>query len=158
MHSTSRTRDSEQTNVIEYASTDRCSSSARSKSTDTRIQCTPSRKCSTSPRGGTSMVEQQMMVVNYLVLYQRVMNLKHPHTHNKQSQHPDELGDADFPPTSPHHEPLVAARCVNGTLLRPGNAEEEPPSTACRTERGIRSRRSFHWAEEFQGSTILQEA
>ena len=47
-------------------------------------------------------------------------------------QHPDELGDADFPPTLPPQEPLVAARCVNGTLLRPGNAEEEPPSTACR--------------------------
>ena len=47
-------------------------------------------------------------------------------------QHPDELGDADFPPSLTHQEPLVAARCVNGTLLRPGNAEEEPPSTACR--------------------------
>ena len=47
-------------------------------------------------------------------------------------QHPDELGDADFPSTPPHQEPLVAARCVNGILLRPGNAEEEPPSTACR--------------------------
>ena len=49
-------------------------------------------------------------------------------------QHPDELGDADFPPAPPQRESLVAARCVNGTLLRPGNAEEEPPSTACRTE------------------------
>ena len=38
---------------------------------------------------------------------------------------PDELQDA--------HSPVapLAARCVNGTLLRPGNAEEEPPSTAC---------------------------
>ena len=31
------------------------------------------------------MVEQEMMVVNSLVLYQRVMNPKHPFTHNKQS-------------------------------------------------------------------------
>ena len=26
----------------------------------------------------------------------------------------------------------MAARCVDGTLVRPGQAEEEPPSTACR--------------------------
>ena len=45
---------------------------------------------------------------------------------------PDELNDAHSPLAPPQQEPLVAARCVNGTLLRPGNAEEEPPSTACR--------------------------
>ena len=47
-------------------------------------------------------------------------------------QCPDELNDAQCPPTPPHPEPLVAARCVNGTLVRPDNAEAEPPSTACR--------------------------
>ena len=47
-------------------------------------------------------------------------------------QHPDELDDANFPHNPPALEPLVAARCINGTLLRPGNAEEKPPSTACR--------------------------
>ena len=47
-------------------------------------------------------------------------------------QHPDELNDADFLHNPPALEPLVAARCVNGTLVRPGNAEEELPSTACR--------------------------
>ena len=45
---------------------------------------------------------------------------------------PDELHDARSPLAPLHQEPLVAARCVNGTLLRPGNAEEEQPSTACR--------------------------
>ena len=32
-------------------------------------------------------------------------------------QQPDELDDADFPPVLHPQEPLVAARCVNGTLL-----------------------------------------
>ena len=45
---------------------------------------------------------------------------------------PDELHDVHSPIAPPHQEPLVAARCVNGTLLRPGNAEEDQPSTACR--------------------------
>ena len=46
---------------------------------------------------------------------------------------PDELNDAHSPFAPLHQEPkLVAARCVNGTLLRPGNAEEDQPSTACR--------------------------
>ena len=45
---------------------------------------------------------------------------------------PEELHDAHSPLAPLHPELLVAARCVNGTLLRPGNAEEEPPSTACR--------------------------
>ena len=45
---------------------------------------------------------------------------------------PDELNDARSPLAPLQPEPLVAARCVNGTLLRPGNAEEEPPSTARR--------------------------
>ena len=55
------------------------------------------------------------------------------HPYQQQTvQEPDELDDADFPPALHPQEPLVAARCVNGTLLRPGNAEEETPSTACR--------------------------
>ena len=47
-------------------------------------------------------------------------------------QQPDELNDAHSPFAPLHQEPLAAARCVNGTLLRPGNAEEDQPSTACR--------------------------
>ena len=47
-------------------------------------------------------------------------------------QQPDELNDAHSPFAPPQPELLVAARCVNGTLLRPGQAEEESPSTACR--------------------------
>ena len=47
-------------------------------------------------------------------------------------QHPDELDDAAFPPPPPRPEPLVAARCVNGTLLRRGDAEEELPRHADR--------------------------
>ena len=33
-------------------------------------------------------------------------------------QHPDELGDAVFPSRPHHQQPLVAARCVNGTLVQ----------------------------------------
>ena len=37
-----------------------------------------------------------------------------------------------YSPIAPLHEaPLVAARCVNGTILRPSNVEEDQPSTAC---------------------------
>ena len=43
---------------------------------------------------------------------------------------PDELHDAH--PIAPLQQaPLVAARCVNGTILRPSNAEDDHPSTAC---------------------------
>ena len=44
----------------------------------------------------------------------------------------DELHDVHSPIAPLHQEPLVAARCVNGTILRPSNAEEDQPSTACR--------------------------
>ena len=47
-------------------------------------------------------------------------------------QHPDELGNAVFPSPPQLQQPLVAARCVNGNLVRPANTEEESPSTACR--------------------------
>ena len=47
-------------------------------------------------------------------------------------QQPDELNDAHSPFAPPQQAQLVAARCVNGTLLRPGQAEEDSPSTACR--------------------------
>ena len=47
-------------------------------------------------------------------------------------QHPAELANAGLPPPPELQQPLVAARCVNGNLVRPDNAEEEPPSTACR--------------------------
>ena len=44
---------------------------------------------------------------------------------------PDELHDA-HPPIAPLPQvPVIAARCVNGTILRPSNAEEDHPSTAC---------------------------
>ena len=44
---------------------------------------------------------------------------------------PDELHDVRSPVAPLQQAPMVAARCVNGTLLRPGNAEEDQPSTAC---------------------------
>ena len=47
-------------------------------------------------------------------------------------QQPDELGIAEIPPFQIPQQPLVAARCVNGNLVRPDHTEEEPPSTACR--------------------------
>ena len=47
-------------------------------------------------------------------------------------QQPDELGNTEIPPHQLHQQPLTAARCVNGSLVRPDNAEEEHPSTACR--------------------------
>ena len=45
---------------------------------------------------------------------------------------PDELHNVQFPVAPLHQEPLIAARCVNGTIVRPSNAEEDQPSTACR--------------------------
>ena len=47
-------------------------------------------------------------------------------------QQQDELNDVTSPFAPPHQEPLVAARCVNGTLVRPVPSDEESPSTACR--------------------------
>ena len=47
-------------------------------------------------------------------------------------QQPDELGIAEIPPFQLPQQPLTAARCVNVSLVQPDNAEEEPPSTACR--------------------------
>ena len=44
---------------------------------------------------------------------------------------PDELHDAHSPIAPLQQAPLVAARCVNGTILRPRSAEDEHPSTAC---------------------------
>ena len=44
---------------------------------------------------------------------------------------PDELYDAHSPVAPLHPAPLVAARCVNGSILRPSTAEDEHPSTAC---------------------------
>ena len=41
-------------------------------------------------------------------------------------QQPDELGNTEIPPLQLHQQPLTAAQCVNGSLVRPGNAEEEP--------------------------------
>ena len=44
---------------------------------------------------------------------------------------PDELHDAHSPIAPLPQVPVIAARCVNGTILRPSNAEEDHPSTAC---------------------------
>ena len=44
---------------------------------------------------------------------------------------PDELHDAHSPIAPLHQAPLVAARCVNGSILRPSNTEDDHPSTAC---------------------------
>ena len=42
----------------------------------------------------------------------------------------DELQNAHSPIAPLPQVPVIAARCVNGNLLRPSNAEEEQPSTA----------------------------
>ena len=44
---------------------------------------------------------------------------------------PDELHDVHSPDAPLHQAPFVAARCVNGTLMRPGSVEDDQPSTAC---------------------------
>ena len=43
---------------------------------------------------------------------------------------PDELQNAHSPIAPLPQVPVIAARCVNGTLLRPSNAEDDQPSTA----------------------------
>ena len=66
-------------------------------------------------------------------LHTELLNMRERPICPQQAVHqPDELNDAHSPLAPLQQEPLVAARCVNGTPLRPGNAEEEPPSTACR--------------------------
>ena len=47
-------------------------------------------------------------------------------------QQPDELGNMEIPPFQLPQQPMTAARCINGNLVRPDNTDEEPPSTACR--------------------------
>ena len=44
----------------------------------------------------------------------------------------DELENAGVPPLNVQPCLISGARCINGNIVRPGNAEEEPPSTACR--------------------------
>ena len=41
------------------------------------------------------------------------------------------VGPAQLP-----QQPIAAARCINGNLVRPDNADEEAPSTACRQSPG----------------------
>ena len=55
-----------------------------------------------------------------------MVNLKNLNCPQQAVHQRDELHDAHSPLAPLHPEPLIAARCVNGTLLRPGNAEEEP--------------------------------
>ena len=53
-------------------------------------------------------------------------------THPLQAVHgPDELIDAHSSLVPPQADHPGAARCVNGTLLRPGNTADDTPSTAC---------------------------
>ena len=44
---------------------------------------------------------------------------------------PDELHEAHSPIAPLQQAQHVAARCVNGTLIRPSNVEGDHPSTAC---------------------------
>ena len=81
--------------------------------------------------GEMSMVEPEMMDVNYLVLYRMVKN-QVPVCPKQAVQQQDELNDAHSPFAPPQQEPLLAAPCVNGTLVRPVPSDEESPSTACR--------------------------
>ena len=47
-------------------------------------------------------------------------------------QQTDESGNAEIPLFQLSQQPMTAARCINGNLVRPDNTDEEPPSTACR--------------------------
>ena len=70
---------------------------------------------------------------------------------------PDELHDA-HPPIAPlHQEPLVAARCVNGTLVRPGNAEADQPSILHVNKVKYVHQEEFHWEEVLQDNLRVQE-
>ena len=55
---------------------------------------------------------------------------------------PDELHDTHSPIAPLQQAPLVAARCVNGTILRPSSTEDEHPSTACQHSEVRAPRRS----------------
>ena len=78
---------------------------------------------------------------------------------------PDELHDAHSPVAPLQQAPLVAARCVNGTILRPSNAEDDQPSTACQqseicapggvplAEGSRRSTKSREWQRQSMGSS-----
>ena len=51
----------------------------------------------------------------------------------QEADQQDELENAEvLPLVHAQQPPISGARCVNGNLVRPDNAEEEPPSTACR--------------------------
>ena len=51
----------------------------------------------------------------------------------RSAEQQDELENAEVLPfVHAQQSPISGARCVNGNLVRPDNAEEEPPSTACR--------------------------
>ena len=51
----------------------------------------------------------------------------------RSAEQQDELENAEaLPLVHAQQSPISGARCVSGSLVRPDNAEEEPPSTACR--------------------------
>ena len=78
------------------------------------------------------MVEQEMKIVNCLMAYSWEMIKTYQQIHCRQySIRMNAIGNTGLPPSPQLQMPLVAARCVNGNLVRPDNAEEEPPSTAC---------------------------
>ena len=54
-------------------------------------------------------------------------------------QQQDELGNAGILQFQIPQQPMTAARCINGDLVRPDNTDEEPPSTACRQSTVIAS-------------------
>ena len=57
-------------------------------------------------------------------------SMGHP---SESEEHQDELDNAAaLQPSIPMPNPVHGARCVNGHLMRPMPADEEPPSTACR--------------------------
>ena len=70
-------------------------------------------------------------------------------------QCPDEIANASPPSPSRPSQPLMAARGVDGNLVRPDNAEEEPPSTACR-QSIVTAPGGVSQAEVLQDSSSLQ--
>ena len=54
----------------------------------------------------------------------------------------DELENAGILPFQMPQQLITGAQCINGNVVRPGNTEEEPPSTACSQSAVTSTRRS----------------
>ena len=80
--------------------------------------------------GENSMVEGVMTDVNSLVQHPKQKNQMNYVQQVAAAPQPDELQNAHSPIAPLPQVPVMAARCVNGTLLRPSNAEDDQPSTA----------------------------